>query len=484
MSNSGSNKENLFSLVVLTTLFFMWGFLTSMNDILIPYLRETFDLKIWQGMLVQFCFFGAYFIGSLIYFLISLVSGDPINRIGYKNGIVLGLGLAAIGTFLFWPAATLLSYPLFLGALFTIGLGLTLLQISANPYVTILGSEETASSRLNLSQGFNSFGTTLAPMLGGYLIFRLFGDVEPGKADAVIVPYLTMSGVFVLLLLFFLFIKLPEFKNATEIQSGFGALKYPHVLFGMLAIFFYVGSEVSVGSFLINYFEAPEMGGFTEEKGSTLVAFYWGGLMIGRFMGAISLSKLKQGPKILGMLGLAVVCFLVIWVSAVIKDNTFSMGAIWMYIVFIAVNFGAFLIGKALPHRTILIFALVSVALLVTTMVTDGQVALWSIIGVGLFNSIIWSNIFSLSLERIGPLKSQASSLLVMMILGGALLPVIQGFFADSFTEIFGADHPVVHAEYLGIKYSFFIPLLGYLYLAFYGWKGHSIRKPEVIESS
>jgi len=201
-------KSNLVPLITLTSLFFMWGFITSMNDILIPHLRSLFQLSYTQSMLVQFCFFGAYFIGSLIYFLISYFKGDPINKIGYKNGILLGLLISAIGCGLFYPAASLSVYGVFLIALFTLGLGFTLLQIAANAYVSLLGSEDTASSRLNLTQGFNSFGTTIAPVLGGYMILEFFADKGHISANSTKIPYLIFAALFILLGVIIYYVKL------------------------------------------------------------------------------------------------------------------------------------------------------------------------------------------------------------------------------------------------------------------------------------
>jgi len=449
-----NNKKNYtVPFVVITGLFFMWGFMTCMNDILIPYLRNIFELSHFEAMLVQFAFFGAYFVGSVIYFIISAKSGDPINRIGYKNGILLGLLLSAIGSAMFYPAAIFVSYGFFLSALFIMGLGFTLLQIAANPYVAILGKEETASSRLNLSQGFNSLGTTLAPLLGGFLVFKYFAHVS--GASSVKIPYLFFTGVFILLALLIKVSKLPRFynKNNTEIEKGAGALKYPHLVLGMIAIFMYVGNEVSIGSIMISFLGLKEIAGLSEVSASVFVSFYWGGLMIGRFMGAVSLSKLELRKKrtimkIIPMIAFVVICYF----------QGINIAAI--YSIFLVINFIAFMIGKSLPGRTLMIFALIAVALLITAILNSGQIAMWAIIGIGIFNSIMWSNIFTLSIKGLGKHTSQGSSLLIMMIVGGAILPVIQGATADA----------------IGVHYSFIIPIIGYLYIAFFGFKGYKIN--------
>ena len=293
-SANGANYRGPFS--IMTSLFFMWGFMTVFNDILIPRFKEAFTLDYFQAMLVQFAFFGAYFIGSLIYFIISATTGDPIAKIGYKNGVVIGLLISATGSALFWPAANAPSYPMFLAALFIVGLGFAMLQIAANPYVTILGPEKTASSRLNLAQGFNSIGTTIGPLIGGYLIFQYFAKTGAHGADSVKVPYLAFCVVFLVLAAIFFFIHLPHVGEG-HIEPGAGALKYPHVVLGVIAIFMYVGGEVSVGSAIINFLGQKSVAGLTADEASKYVAIYWGGLMIGRFMGAVELSEMKKANK-------------------------------------------------------------------------------------------------------------------------------------------------------------------------------------------
>ena len=439
------------ALVVVTSLFFMWGFMTVLNDILIPYLKGVFDLNHTRAMLVQFAFFMAYFIGSVIYFIISIMKGDPISRIGYKRGIIAGLLISATGSALFYPAAEFKMYGFFLAALFVMGLGFTLLQIAANPYVAVLGSEKSASSRLNLSQGFNSLGTTIGPIIGGFLIFKYFAGSHVTGADAVKIPYLFFTGLFLLLALFIKISHLPRVTSGQTIERTAGALRYPNLVFGALAIFFYVGGEVSIGSIMISFLGLENIAGLQEADASKYVAFYWGGLMIGRFLGAISLSNMKDlSLKYLLMLAVPAAAFLVIWYFNGI-DHALIYG------IFLIANLAAFVFGRSLPHRTLLIFALIAIALLIMALLSQGQVAMWAIIGIGLFNSIMWSNIFTLSIEGLGKFKSQGSSLLVMMILGGAIIPVFQGMAADAY----------------GVHASFFVPVVCYVYLAFYGWRGY-----------
>ncbi|QLE02208.1 sugar MFS transporter [Galbibacter sp. BG1] len=419
-----------------------------MNDILIPYLKEIFVLKYWQAMLIQFCFFGAYFIGSLLYFLLSLKIGDPINRIGYKNGIILGLIISGIGCFLFYPAAQFKIYGLFLGALFVLGLGFTLLQIVANPYVSILGDPKTASARLNMSQAFNSLGTTIAPILGGYLIFEFFFK-EGSEEQSAKIPYLLFGIIFILIAILFKFIKLPEFVNKDEIVKGVEALKFPNLSFGTLAIFTYVGAEVAIGSFLINFIGLDTIMGYEEVVAKNFLAYYWGGTMIGRFSGALSLSSMEKSKKYALMLLLTAFSFLLIFVISGMKFNTVTP-----YLAIIGINFLAFLLGKSIPGRTLGLFATISAILIILGITTSGSFAMWSLIGVGIFNSIMWSNIFTIAIEGLGKYTGQGSSLLVMAILGAALVPLLQGFLADN----------------IGLQLSFIVPLACYFYIMFYGF--------------
>lgn len=444
------------ALVTLATLFFMWGFMTVMNDILIPHLRNIFELNFFKSMLIQTAFFGAYFVGSVVYFLISFKYGDPINKIGYKNGIILGLLISATGSALFYPATFINLYSFYLVALFVLGLGFTVLQIAANPYVAILGSPQTASSRLNLAQGFNSLGTTLGPIVGGVLIFKYFAGQE-----AVKVPYLIMAGMLLLLALVIKLAKLPEFTNEDTIEKGRGALKFPQLTMGMVAIFMYVGGEVSIGSILVNYFGLENIAGMEEHVASGYLSLYWGGLMIGRFSGAIYLSEISSQAKKIGLMTLiALGAFGVIYLANYLKGGM-SLSDLLPLLIFVGVAFVLFIVGKSIPSRTLYLFAFFSIGLLGITIFGSGPLAFWSVIGIGLFNSIMWSNIFTLAINGLGKYTSQGSSLLVMMILGGAIVPPIQGLFAD----------------YMGIQLSFAIPVICYLYILYYGLQGYKPSK-------
>ncbi|NMM48369.1 sugar MFS transporter [Marinigracilibium pacificum] len=449
MKKKSMAKQNFSgSLVAVTVLFFLWGFMTCMNDILIPHLKEIFTLKYWQAMLVQFCFFMAYFLGSLGYFILSLKKGDPINRIGYKNGIILGLIISGTGCLLFYPAANLELYVLFLSALFILGLGFTLLQIVANPYVSILGSPESASARLNMSQAFNSLGTTISPIVGGFLIFEYFFN-DGDNSNSTKIPYLIFGSIFILMAIIFKFLKLPDFKNDEEISDSIGALKFPNLNYGTLAIFVYVGAEVSIGSFLINFTGLDHIAGLEESLAKNYLAYYWGGAMIGRFLGALSLSNLPMLKKNFYMVISAILSFVVIYF---ISDLPFT--AITPFLIILVLNYLFFLLGKSLASRTLWLFGIVNCLLVLVSILSSGEVAMWALIGAGLFNSIMWSNIFTLGIRGLGKYTSQGSSLLVMAILGAAVLPLIQGVIADYYT----------------LQQSFIIPFICYLYIIFYGF--------------
>ena len=403
---------------VLTTIFFMWGFLTCLNDILIPHLKSIFQLGYAQVMLVQFTFFGAYF-------LMALPAGRLIASVGYKKGIVAGLAIAGLGALGFWPAADLHLYPAFLGALFVLATGITVLQVAANPYVALLGPERTSSSRLTLAQALNSFGTFLAPWFGGLLILSNvvktpaeLATLAPAQqlvyqtqqAHAVQGPYIGLAVVLFLLAIFVWLFRLPTLTEATDKgdhdRHGFiEVLRHPHVLFGVLGIFFYVGAEVSIGSFMVNYLSMPNIGHMSEQQASHYVSFYWLGAMIGRFIGSALMAKIS-------------------------------------------------------PRKLLAIFAAINALLVLTTMLSAGDVAVYSIIAIGLFNSIMFPTIFALGIEHLWPLTSKASSLLIMAIVGGAVLPYVQGVFADQ----------------MGLQHAFFLPLLCYLYILFYGVRGSRVR--------
>ena len=448
-----------FPFAVVTTLFFIWGFITCMNDILIPYLKGVFALSYAEAMLVQSAFFMAYFIGSLTYFFISASTGDPINKIGYKNGMIIGLVTAALGLALFYPAAQFHLYGFFLAALFVLGLGFTVLQIAANPYVAILGTPETASGRLNLAQGFNSLGTTLAPVIGGYLVFELFFTKDSAGADAVKTPYLIFSCITLLVAIIIGFIKLPAFTNTEKVEHTAGALQFPQLSLGVIAIFMYVGGEVAVGSMMTNFVGLPDIANLPPARASVFVALYWGGAMIGRFTGAAALSDLSRTTKML--LAFIIPALVYPFLIYIFHVKGFEVSEVLPYIPFLFVLAIGFIAAQFHPAKTLMLFSLINIVLLLIGLNTSGKIALFSVVAIGLFNSIMWSNIFTLAIDKLGKYTSQGSSLLVMGILGAAIIPWFQGFVADQ----------------VGVQHSYIVPVFCFAYLVFYGWK---VRQLEI----
>src|SRR5271154_497805 len=399
-------------LAVVTTLFFMWGFLTCLNDILVPHLKPIFDLNYKEVMLIQFAFFGAYF-------LFSIPSAKIVDWIGYQRSMVVGLLTMGVGAFLFVPAASVPSFPLFLFALIVLAAGITCLQVAANPYVTVLGKPETASSRLNLTQAFNSLGTFLAPFFGGLLILSAapktmeeIRAMAPAalqayrlhEAATVKTPYVGLGIALIVLAAAigsFKLPKIPQAQHKVGEKVNDSIWRHRNLIFGAIAIFVYVGAEVSIGSFLVNYFSQPEIGGFTEKVAASFVAFYWGGAMVGRFIGSGLLQKMKTGQ----LLGICAVC---------------------------------------------------AAGLVATSMLSTGHFAMWSIILVGFFNSIMFPSIFTLGVAELGPLTGDGSGIMIMAIVGGALIPLAQGAIADR----------------IGIHHAFFLPIVCYLYILFFALSG------------
>lgn len=407
---SGTNYRA--PLVVLTSLFFMWGLITSLNDILIPHLKGIFTLSYVQVMLIQFCFFGAYLV-------MSFPSGRLVEAFGYRKGIIIGLSTAGVGCLMFYPAAGQASYPFFLGALFVLASGITLLQVAANPYVAVLGAPETASSRLVLTQAFNSLGTTIGPFVGSILILsagaaRAVGDAARAADDAraVQMPYIGLAVALFAIAFAFSQFHLPVIADthASSAEAGGAEIpsvwSYRHLVLGAVGIFVYVGGEVSIGSFLVNFMSRPEIGGLSEAVAGKYLSLYWGGAMVGRFIGSAVLRKVKPG-----------------------------------YVL--AFN------------------AAVVVLLLSSAMVIGGHGAMWAVIAIGFFNSIMFPTIFTLAIDGLGPRTGEGSGVLCMAIVGGALVPVLQGYAADQ----------------IGILLSFAVPLVCYLYIVHYGLAGHEPRR-------
>lgn len=454
--------------LVITFLFFMWGFITVMNDVLIASFENIFKLSALQQSLIQFCFFGAFFIVSLLYFLISARSGkDPVNQIGYKNGMAISLTICGIGCLSFYPAAQVGSYAVFLLALFILAAGVTLLQICANPYAALLGAPETASSRLNLAQGLNSLGTTVGPLIGVLLIFRVFSN---GEVSSVSVgkTYLFYGGIFLLLALIVRFTSLPLFQNTEKIEKGaLGVLRFRHLRLGAVAIFFYVGAEVAIGSWLYKYLMLDHIAGLSREAANYFLSYYWGGLMIGRLMGTVSLGKAKASTKYIAMALVSLgVFFFIYFITGIKKDGgnitleLLAFDNVGVFLAFLLLNYIAFIAGKSSPSRSLSIFSAIIIALLLIVILGTGKIAFWALISIGLFNSIMWSNIFTMAIKDLGKYTSQGSSLLVMAVVGGAILPLVQSLIIDNDA----------------VQISFVVPLVSYFYILYYGLVGYKVK--------
>jgi len=559
-TNQSGNKNYNSALSLLTTLFFMWGLITCMNDILIPHLKSIFDMDYTQTMLIQFTFFGAYA-------LMSVPASMIIGKIGYQKGIVLGLIIAGLGAFLFYPASVVLAYPLFLFAFFTLATGITVLQVAANPYVAILGAPETASSRLTLTQAFNSLGTTIAPIIGSLLILggmfysinddgnRVFNPTkdqivhfddakwkefdqkdkvaampinaimkdktnhiwfqdslgltkfdgvklesyqhvngklseetqgilvtersehqpfeqidlvrkadfpafQKEKAKTVQIPYIALGLILLVIALVFWFVKLPVISSARPSSSTTGSVwQYRHLVLGAIGIFVYVGAEVSIGSFLVNFFGERDIAGLSEKEAAKFVALYWGGAMIGRFQGAIAMSKITSKIKQYGTL-ILILLFGFLLSLYITKEIDKAL----IFLLFIVINAIASIFGKNKPSRTLAIFAGFAMLFVILTLVSGGYLALWAIVAVGLFNSIMFPTIFTLAIDGLGEHTSQGSGILNTAIVGGAIIPLIMGAFADG----------------IGIHHAFIITLVCYAFIFFYAINGYKHKSKPV----
>jgi len=433
------------ALVLLTSLFFMWGFITCLNDILIPHLKALFNMNYTMTMLIQFTFFGAYFV-------MSLPAGWLVGKIGYKKGIILGLCITAIGALLFFPASTFISYGMFLGGFFVLASGITVLQVAANPYVAILGSPETASSRLNLTQAFNSLGTTVAPIFGSMLILANNVEDATEKAATVQIPYFAIAATLFVIAAIFVFAKLPIVKAQQKKDNISGsAWQYRHLILGAIAIFVYVGAEVSIGSFMINFFSMDNIAGLSETDAAKYVALYWGGAMLGRFFGAVSMSDINSNKKNIYTFLIAIFSFLLAWYI------TAQLNLAAIFFIFVILNIVAVKIGKNKANKTLAVFAIAALSLVILTVLLKGEFAMWTLVAVGLFNSIMFPTIFTLSIDGLGKHTSQGSGILVMAIVGGALIPLIMGGLADT----------------IGLHSSFLITIVCYAYIVYFGLKGY-----------
>jgi len=391
--NISNNKKTAFALV--TILFLLWGSIVSLNDILIPHFKNLFEMNYTETMLVQFSFFGAYF---LVSFPASLI----VERIGYQKGIVVGLLIIFLGSLLFIPASWLISYPLFLFGLFMMAAGSVFLQVVATPYISILGPTETASSRLNFAEGLTALGATFVPLIGAFLILGSYNSLQE-QAAKVQLPYGVIAVIAFLIAVVFVLVQLPTAKIKNNISEKFNVLKFRQLRLGVIALALYVGAEVSVASFIVIFLSEPNIANLSYKTAAQYIPFYWGGLLIGRFIGSAILQKVHT--------------------------------------------------------QTVLAWAAVAALVLIAiTIFTSGYIAMWSILAVGLFNSIMWPNIFSLAIDGLGEYRIKASGILIMAAVGGAIFPVMQGILADT--------------SFIGLHLSYVLPFSCYIFILYYALNG------------
>jgi len=453
-----SAKTNQSALFTLTTVFFFWGFVAASNDILIPVFKEAFNLTQGQSQFVSIAFYISYTVGSLIYMGISLLIGkDLVNKMGYKNGLILGLVISALGTLLFYPAANTGSYPLMLSGLFTVGLGFSLQQTVANPLAIALGPVKTGSQRLTLAGGINNFGTTIGPLI---VSFAIFGTASSGSTnmsiESVKIPYLILGLAFLLVAVLLKFSSLPEHPEAVEesledtASSKKSALQYPQLVLGMFAIFLYVGVEVSTAANLPEYMSTKL--GFAIDEIAPYVSLYWASLMIGRWTGAVqAFTDNMSLQKLLRFLAPYLAFGVFLLVNAIANHD---LTPFYVYGLIILILIGADMASKGDAARMLLIFSILGIIALFVGMMTTGMVSVYAITSVGLFCSTLWPCIFALSVRGLGKHTSQGSSFLIMMIMGGGIISWLQGSVSES----------------IGIQNSYIVGVACFAYLGFFAW--------------
>lgn len=456
--------------IPLVIVFFFWGFVAASNDILIPVFKKAFDLTQGQSQFVSIAFYISYTVGSLLYMGFSLLlKQDLVNKIGYKNGLALGLIISALGTLLFYPAANTGSYSLMLAGLFIVGLGFSLQQTVANPLAIVLGPTKTGSQRLTLAGGINNFGTTIGPLIVSFAIFGSSASANTElSVESVKIPYLILGLAFLAVAVLLKFSSLPEHPETIEettediISTKKSALYYPQLLLGMLAIFLYVGVEVSTASNLPSYME--EKLGFCIGEIGPYISLYWASLMIGRWTGAVeAFTDNVSTQKILRFIApyLAFGVFLI--VNAIAKHD---LTPFYIYGLIILILIAADIASKGNPARMLFIFSGLGIIALLIGMTTTGMVSVYAITSVGLFCSTLWPCIFTLAVSGLGKHTSQGSSFLIMMICGGGIISWLQGFVSEN----------------IGIQNSYIVGILCFSYLVIYAWKVSSILKRQGID--
>ena len=479
VQNPVSTKWSQFG--VLISVFFFWGFVAASNDILIPVFKEKLHLEQWQSQMISFAFYVAYTVGSIIYFFVSKATGgDLLNRIGYKNGIALGLVISAIGTLLFYPAAQSASFPLLISGLFIVGLGFSLQQTAANPLAIVMGDAKTGSQRLSLAGGVNNFGTTIGPVLVSFAIFGSLasGETSVASIESVKMPYLILGAAFIIAALVFKFSSVPNKIELVEegvtdnkvLEDKGSPLKYGQLIFGMIAIFIYVGVEVSTASnlpeFMKQHVKTADGLPFPTGNIAPYVSLYWASLMIGRWtssVGAFGVSKKNAQLLQILMPYLAFGVFLLIN-----KIANHDITPFYIYAFVIIAMIAGTILSKGNPARQLLIFSLMGITALIIGMLSDGMTSVYAFISVGLFCSTLWPCIFTLAIAGLGKHTNEGASFLIMMIMGGGIISLLQGVLASN--------------DILGIKFSYVIGVACFAYLAFYAVKVKGILKKQGID--
>jgi FHS family L-fucose permease-like MFS transporter len=465
-----STKTNWGQFIPLVIVFFFWGFVAASNDILIPVFKQTFNLSQGESQLVSLAFYIAYTVGSLIYMGISMImKQDLVNKIGYKNGLALGLGISALGTLLFYPAANNASFPLMLSGLFTVALGFSLQQTVANPLAIALGPITTGSQRLTMAGGINNLGTTIGPLIVSFAIFGAASSSNTSMSiESVKIPYLVLGLAFLLVAILLKFSSIPDRPAAIVEEEGdnnnsrSSALKYPQLILGMIGIFVYVGVEVSTASNLPAYMEKNL--GFLTKDIAPYISLYWASLMIGRWTGAVeAFTDNMSTQKILRFIAPYIAFGVFLFVNAVAEHD---LTPFYVYALIILVLIGADIASKGNPARMLLIFSILGILALFVGMTTTGMTSVYAFTSVGLFCSTLWPCIFTLAISGLGKHTSQGSSFLIMMIMGGGIVSWLQGFVAD---------------EINNIQYSYIVGVLCFAYLAFYAYKVSGILKEQGI---
>jgi MFS transporter, FHS family, L-fucose permease len=462
------------SLPILISVFFFWGFVAASNDILIPVFKEKLNLEQWQSQMISFAFYVAYTIGSLIYYFASKASGgDILNRIGYKNGIALGLVISALGTLLFFPAADSASFGLMISGLFIVGLGFSLQQTAANPLAITMGNPKKGAQRLSLAGGINNIGTTIGPLI---VSFAIFGSLKAGEhldsLSAVKTPYLILGVAFVVVAIIFKFSSLPNqirhednvVESASSSKVSYkSALSYPQLWMGMIAIFLYVGVEVSTASnlpeFMRVHLQTP-----TSEI-APYVSLFWASLMIGRWTGAVGAFDLKRNVRTFLNFILPYAAFGVFLFANRIANNDLTPFYVYAFVIILIII--ADILSKGNPANQLLLFSCCGIVALLVGICADGLISVYAFISVGLFCSTLWPCIFTLAIAGLGKHTNEGSSFLIMMIMGGGFVSLLQGWLAS--------DH------LLGIQASYVVGILCFLYLAYYGWKVKNILATQGI---